>query len=90
MMIQCEGSTQRGIIRFVNVEVVMSEHDSTWQEKRLEEILDSNIDAISKVQQVIRLGFEPEIADELVERHQLGSKAPIYYETLIFKDYDER
>ncbi len=67
----------------------MSEHDLAWQEKRLEEILDSNIDAISKVQQVIRLGFEPDVADEIVERHQLGSRAPVYYETLVFDDNDE-
>lgn len=67
----------------------MSEHDSAQQERRLEEILDSNIDDISKVQRIIHLGFEPEIADEIVERHQLGTMAPVYYESLVFEDYDE-
>ena len=67
----------------------MSEHDAAWQEKRLEEILDSNINAISKVQRVIHLGFEPEVADEIVERHQLGAMAPVYYETLVFSDADD-
>lgn len=67
----------------------MSEHEAAWQEKRLEEILDSNLDALSKVQQVIHLGFEPEVADEIVERHQLGSMTPVYYETLVFDNSDD-
>lgn len=67
----------------------MSEHDAAWQEKRLEEILDSNLDPLSKVQRVIHLGFEPEVADEIVERHQLGSMAPVYYETLVFDDQND-
>ncbi|MBW4061991.1 hypothetical protein HJC99_05465 [Candidatus Saccharibacteria bacterium] len=60
----------------------MSEKDAMWQERRLEEILTSGVDAASKAQQIIRLGFEPEFADELVERSQLGAKAPMYYESL--------
>jgi hypothetical protein len=60
----------------------MSERDAAWQERRLEEILYSNADAASKAQQIIRLGFEAEVADELVERHQLADQTPIYYETL--------
>ena len=67
----------------------MNDRDMVWQERRLEEILFSNSDANSKVQQIIRLGFEPETADALVERHQLGMDAPVYYETLDFKaDYE--
>ena len=60
----------------------MSERDAIWQERRLEEILYSSADDASKAQQIIRLGFEPEIADQLVERHQLGADTPVYYETL--------
>jgi hypothetical protein len=60
----------------------MSERDALWQERRLEEILDSSIDAASKAQHIIRLGFEPEFADELVERKQLGRNVPMYYESL--------
>lgn len=67
----------------------MSERDIVWQERRLEEILFSNTDAISKVQQITRLGFDPEIADQLVERHQMGSPMPAYYETLDFVDTGE-
>lgn len=70
----------------------MSERDIVWQERRLEEILYSNADAASKSQQIIRLGFEPEIADELVERYQLGTQTPAYYESLRPEDlelYDE-
>ena len=60
----------------------MSEKDTVWQERRLEEILYSNADDVAKSQQIIRLGFEPEVADKLVEHHQLGEQAPMYYETL--------
>jgi len=67
----------------------MNDRDMAWQERRLEEILFSNSDADSKVQQIIRLGFEPETADALVERHQMGMDAPVYYETLDYKaDYE--
>jgi hypothetical protein len=51
----------------------MSERDVVWQERRLEEILFSNTDPVSKVQQIIRLGFDPEVADEIVERHQASA-----------------
>jgi hypothetical protein len=68
----------------------MSNRDAIWQERRLEEILFANTDAASKVQQVMRLGFDEEIAGELVERHEIGSQMPIYYETLEFDaEYDE-
>ena len=60
----------------------MSEQDAVWQEKRLDEILASNVDAAAKAQQIIHLGFDPEIADELVERQQIGAQMPMYYETL--------
>lgn len=40
------------------------------QERRLEEILSSRIDATSKVQLIIMLGFDPEVADEIVERYE--------------------
>lgn len=67
----------------------MKDRDMIWQERRLEEILFSNSDAISKVQQIIRLGFEPETADALVERHQLGMDAPVFYETMEYTaDYE--
>jgi hypothetical protein len=68
----------------------MSNRDAVWQERRLEEILFANADAATKVQQVMRLGFDEEIAEELVERHEIGSQMPVYYETLEFDaEYDE-
>ncbi len=68
----------------------MSGRDIVWQERRLEEILYSNVDAADKVQQVMRLGFDEEIANELVERHLVGSQTPVYYESLQFDaEYDE-
>lgn len=67
----------------------MSDRDAVWQERRLEEILFSNTDPVSKVQQIIRLGFDPEVADEIVERHQIGTQSPVYYERLDFADLDD-
>lgn len=67
----------------------MSERDAIWQERRLEEILFSSTDPVSKVQQIIKLGFDPEVADEIVERHQIGTQSPVYYESLDFADMDE-
>jgi hypothetical protein len=62
----------------------MSERDVIWQERRLEEILFSSTDPSVKVQQITRLGFDEDIANELVERHMVGSQVPAYYETLEF------
>jgi len=78
----------------VNISVVegsiMSERDVVWQERRLDEILYSNTDSTAKVQQIMRLGFDEEIASELVERHQAGTQIPVYYETLGFDaEYEE-
>ena len=69
----------------------MSERDVIWQERRLDEILFSSTDPISKVQQIVRLGFAPEVADEIVERYQTGTQAPapVYYERLDFADLDD-
>lgn len=69
----------------------MSSRNYVQQEQRLDEILFSNIDALSKVQQIIKLGFDAEVADEIVERHQAGTHAPeyAYYETLDFADLDD-
>ncbi len=68
----------------------MSERDVIWQEKRLYEIMYSNATPTEKVQQIVRLGFDDEVAEELVERHESGSKAPVYYETLEFDaEYEE-
>ena len=67
----------------------MGEKDTIWQERRLEEILYSSADPVTKTQQIIRLGFEPEAADQIVERHQVGLQTPmVYYERLDFEDYD--
>lgn len=67
----------------------MGHRDYLMQEQRLDEILFSNIDPISKVQHIVNLGFAPEVADEIVERHQIGTKAPVYYERLDFADLDD-
>lgn len=67
----------------------MTKRNHLQQEQRLEEILFSNIDAASKAQRIIHLGFDPEVADEIVERHQAGAQAPVYYERLDFADLDD-
>jgi hypothetical protein len=67
----------------------MSSRDYTQQEQRLDEILFSNADSLTKVQNIIKLGFDAEVADEIVERHQIGTRAPVYYERLDFADLDD-
>ena len=67
----------------------MTSRNYLQQEQRLDEILFSNVDSLTKVQQIIRLGFDAEVADEIVERHQTGTQAPVYYERLDFADLDE-
>jgi hypothetical protein len=68
----------------------MSEHKVGNQDQRLDEILFSNTGDLDKVQQIIKLGFDEEVADEIVERHLVGTKAPVYYETLHFADLDDK
>jgi hypothetical protein len=70
-------------------EIVMNNRDHARQEQRLDEILFSNVDDVSKVQHIMKLGFDAEVADEIVERHQSGSRAPVYYERLDFADMDD-
>lgn len=68
----------------------MSDKDVLWQERRLEEILYSSADPVTKVQHIIRLGFDPDAADQIVERHQVGLQTPmVYYERLDFDGHDE-
>ncbi|HEX3082559.1 MAG TPA: hypothetical protein VHQ86_04865 [Candidatus Saccharimonadia bacterium] len=59
------------------------------QERRLEEILFSNADPVNKSKQITQLGFDPEIADEIVLKHQTGVDAPVYYERLDFAELDD-
>ena len=67
----------------------MTNRSHTQQERRLEEILFSNADPVNKSRQIIQLGFDPEIADEIVQKHQTGTDAPVYYERLDFAELDE-
>jgi hypothetical protein len=67
----------------------MSSRNYAHQEQRLDEILFSNSDALSKVQNIIKLGFDAEVADEIVERHLAGTRTPVYYERLDFADLDD-
>ena len=67
----------------------MDNGDYRHQEQRLDEILFAKTDALTKVRQIMKLGFDEEVADEIVERHQTGSQAPVYYERLDFAELDE-
>ena len=67
----------------------MSDRDIAWQERRLDEVLYTDLDPVSKVQQIIRLGFSEDTANDLVERHQLGLNNLVYYERLDFIDDDD-
>lgn len=64
--------------------------DQVRLERRMDNILSSNLDPLGKVQHIIKLGFDEEIATEIVERYQSGLRAPVYYERLDFSDLDEQ
>jgi hypothetical protein len=53
-------------------------------DRRVEDILYSNLDAVSKLRKIVDLGYEEEAASEMVEYYQLGQRAPVYYERLNF------
>lgn len=57
------------------------------REEVIGKILTSDVDALSKVRQLVHLGMDEEDADELVERYQIGQMAPVYYERIDF-DYE--
>lgn len=63
----------------------MDEMRTAWQERRLEEILMSGADPVTKVRGIMGLGFAEEVADEIVERYEIGQRAPVYYERLSFE-----
>jgi hypothetical protein len=56
------------------------------QERNIEEVLLSERDPVSKVQEIMHLGLEEEEANELVSRYQIGQMSPVYYERLNFED----
>ncbi len=60
-----------------------------WREKKLEEVLLSDSDPVTKVKQITGLGFDEDDAEEVVRRYQVGQKMPVYYEQLEFSDDDE-
>ncbi len=66
-----------------------SSQNAVWQERRLEEILFANTDPVSKVQQIIRLGFDPEVADEIVGKYQIGQQANSYEYFEKLREYDD-
>lgn len=51
-------------------------------ERLLEEVLFSDADPVLKVQRLINIGFDEEVANDIVERYQIGQNAPVYYERL--------
>lgn len=53
-------------------------------ERRIEDILYANLDAMAKVQRIMGLGYDEESAAEMVEYYQMGQRAPVYYERLNF------
>lgn len=65
----------------------MSDYQMGDTEAELASILKTDSDPLSKVRQIMRLGFEEEVADDMVERYLLGQPAPVYYEQLTRQDY---
>lgn len=54
----------------------------TKERVRVEDILASKHDPITKVRQMMALGIGEEVAEDIVERYQLGQQIPVYYERL--------
>lgn len=68
---------------------VESFEDIVRRERAIEEILLSDREPVSKVQEIMTLGIAEDEANDLVERYQIGQMAPVYYERLEFgEDYD--
>lgn len=68
----------------------MGQGHSEHKHENEEDILMSNEDPITKVQELIDLGYDEEDATELVNRMQIGQLDPlVYYERLDFTDYEE-
>jgi uncharacterized protein YegP (UPF0339 family) len=57
----------------------MEGRDAIWQERKLEEIL-SKVDPASKVLQIIRLGFDPEVADKSSSGTRSALRLPFDYQ----------
>lgn len=57
-----------------------------WKEKKLEEVLLSDMDPVTKVKRITGLGFDEDDAEEVVRRYQVGQKMPVYYEQLEFEE----
>lgn len=49
---------------------------------QIEDILFSDEDPIAKVQEMVKMGFDEEVANDIVERYQIGQSSVIYYEQL--------
>lgn len=59
------------------------ERDSEQEVMRqIEDILFSDEDPIAKVQEMVKMGFDEEVANDIVERYQIGQSSVIYYEQL--------
>lgn len=52
--------------------------DAYWEERRLKDILFSNIEPMLKVQHLVRMGYDQTDAEEIVERYEIGQEAPVY------------
>lgn len=64
--------------------------ENPWNQRRLEDVLYSDNDALTKVVQIMQLGYDEEVASEMVERYQVGQYAPVYYERLDFDQEEDR
>lgn len=68
----------------------MNTYDERFHQQRLTEILEArNTDDVDKSQAIMKLGYDPEVADDLVARHHLGRHQPDYYETLSSLNFAE-
>ncbi|HSX15123.1 MAG TPA: hypothetical protein VLE72_04470 [Candidatus Saccharimonadales bacterium] len=50
--------------------------------RSVEDVLARDEDPIAKVQDIVDLGFDEEVANDIVERYQIGQSQVVYYEQL--------
>lgn len=62
---------------------IMSQQQIT---RAVEDVLSRDDDPITKVQSIVDLGIDEELATDIVERYQIGQQAVVYYERLPSSD----
>lgn len=68
---------------------MLEDYKGGEENSRLQAVLFSNEPPNEKVRQIIKLGYDDEVASDLVERYYYGRQMPVYYEKLGAPDYND-